>query len=68
MEIRPEHDFSKSFNFIEDGMLDSFDIVSLVVSLDQEFDISIVGTDILPQNFSNVDSITQLLIKNGAVK
>ncbi|RLD26445.1 MAG: acyl carrier protein [Bacteroidetes bacterium] len=67
-EIRPEFDFSESSNFIEEGMLDSFDIVSLVASLDEEFGISIDGTEILPENFSNVDSIFQLLIKNGVTE
>ena len=64
-EIRPEFDFSDSSNFIDNGMLDSFDIVTLVVSLDTEFGISIDGTDILPENFSSVNNIIQLLIKNG---
>jgi len=67
-EIRPELDFSESSNFIEEGMLDSFDIVQLVVSLDEEFGISIDGLDILPENFSSVESISQLLIKNGVLK
>ncbi|WP_299164499.1 acyl carrier protein [uncultured Eudoraea sp.] len=67
-EIRPEFDFTTSSNFIEEGMLDSFDIVSLVASLDEEFGISIDGTEILPENFSNVDSIFQLLIKNGVTE
>jgi acyl carrier protein len=67
-EIRPEFDFAASTNFIEEGMLDSFDIVSLVASLDEEFGISIDGTEILPENFSDVDSIFQLLIKNGVTE
>lgn len=67
-EIRPEFDFGTSNNFIEEGMLDSFDIVSLVASLDEEFGISIDGTEILPENFTNVDSIFQLLIKNGVTE
>ncbi|MDE3743523.1 acyl carrier protein [Maribacter polysaccharolyticus] len=67
-EIRPEFDFAASSNFIEEGMLDSFDIVSLVASLDEEYGISIDGTEILPENFSNVDSIYQLLIKNGVTE
>ena len=67
-EIRPEFDFSASSNFIEEGMLDSFDIVSLVASLDEEFGISIDGTEILPENFTNIDSIFQLLIKNGVTE
>lgn len=67
-EIRPEFDFAASNNFIEEGMLDSFDIVSLVASLDEEYGISIDGTEILPENFSNVDSIYRLLIKNGVTE
>ncbi|MBD1262695.1 acyl carrier protein [Maribacter polysiphoniae] len=67
-EIRPEFDFAASNNFIEEGMLDSFDIVSLVASLDEEYGISIDGTEILPENFSNVDSIYRLLINNGVTE
>lgn len=64
-EIRPEFDFSEETDFIEQGMLDSFDIVSLVSSLDEEFGISIDGLDILPENFSSIESIIALLKKNG---
>lgn len=64
-EIRPEFDFSEETDFIEQGMLDSFDIVSLVSSLDEEFGISIDGLDILPENFSGIESIIALLKKNG---
>lgn len=64
-EIRPEFDFSVNVNFIEQGMLDSFDIVSLVSTLDEEFAISIDGLDILPENFSSIKSIIALLEKNG---
>lgn len=65
-ELRPEFDFSQEeVNFIEEGMLDSFDIVSLVDALDTEFDIVIDGVDILPENFSSIEAIANLLIKNG---
>ncbi len=67
-EVRPECDFRQSTNFIEEGLLDSFDIVSLVVSLDKEFDISIDGVDILPENFSSVESIAGLLVDKGAIQ
>jgi acyl carrier protein len=62
-EIRTEFDFSTSSNFIQDGMLDSFDIITLVTMLDEEFNISIEGTQIIPENFSSVDSICTLLLK-----
>lgn len=62
-EIRSEFDFSTSSNFIEDGMLDSFDVVTLVTMLDEEFKISIEGTQVIPDNFISVESICSLLSK-----
>ena len=64
-EIRPEFDFKSSENFILDGMLDSFDIITLVSLLDEIFNISIDGLDIIPENFENLDTIKKLIIKNG---
>ncbi len=64
-EIRPEFDFSQSKDFIADGMLDSFDVVTLVAALDKAFAISIEGTEILPENFKNVETIRTLLKKYG---
>ena len=62
-EIRPEFDFNNDANFIDNGMLDSFDVVTLVTTLDQEFGISIDGTDVLPENFCNISAIMELLTK-----
>jgi len=64
-ELRPEFDFTQSANFIDEGMLDSFDVVTLVTTLDEKFGISISGTDILPENFESVEKIEALLRKNG---
>jgi len=64
-EIRPEYDFSKDLNFIEEGMLDSLDIVTLVSGLDEIFSISIDGADIIPENFSSLELIANLLKKKG---
>ena len=65
-ELRPEFDFNQEVNFIEEGMLDSFDVVNLVNDLDATFGISIDGIDILPENFATVEAIENLLKKNGA--
>ena len=64
-ELRPEFDSSEPVNFIEEGMLDSFDIVTLVDTLDTEYDIVIDGIDIIPENFDSLDSNVRLLQKNG---
>ena len=60
-ELRPEFDFTTSEDYIEDGMLDSFDLMTLVSTLDERFAIKIDGTDILPENFMNVDAIVALV-------
>lgn len=63
--IRPEFDFTDDVNFIAEGMLDSFDLVTLVSDLDSTFGISIDGVDIVPENFMSVEAIINLLKKNG---
>ena len=63
--LRPEFDFTMDVNFIEEGILDSFDVINLVTALDSEFGISIDGTDVLPENFSSVNAVVMLLKKNG---
>ena len=63
--IRPEFDFTTSEDFIVDGMLDSFDVITLISELDQAYGISINGTDILPENLKSLATITTLLHKYG---
>ena len=64
-ELRPESDFAQSKDFINDGLLDSFDVVALVATLDEKYNISIEGTEIIPENFANLEQIAALLIKHG---
>lgn len=63
--LRPEFDFTQEgVNFIEEGMLDSFDMISLVSELDAQFGISIDGVDIVPENFGTVDDIVATIKRN----
>lgn len=60
-EIRPDTDFSASANFAEDGLLDSFDIVTLVTMIDEKYGVDVDGREIVPENFGSVDSIAALV-------
>lgn len=62
-EIRPEFDFTAYDDFIEAGMLDSFDMVTLVAAMDENYGISIDGVDIVPDNFKNLKTVEALLKK-----
>lgn len=64
-DIRPEFDFSTSSDFIADGLLDSFDVITLVSALDKNYGISIDGTEIVPENFINHKAIEILVRRNG---
>ena len=64
-ELRPEFDFVNSKDFIADGYLDSFDIVTLVSELESSYDILIDALDILPENFCSVEAIANVVKKNG---
>lgn len=65
IELRPEFDFDSSKNFIEDGYLDSFDIITLISELEEKFQISVDGLDIVPENFVSYSTISQLVEKSG---
>ena len=65
-EIRPEFDFSESHDLLADGMLDSFDVVTLVSMLDAAYGISIPGVAIVPENFRNIIAIQQLVERCAA--
>lgn len=66
-ELRPEFDFAESEDFVMDGLLDSFDIVSLTTMLEESYGITIDGLDIVPENFSSVDAIVALVDKSPKV-
>lgn len=61
--LKDDTDFENSTDFIEDGLLDSFDLVNLVSELETAFDIEIKGSDIIPENFVSVEKIMELVEK-----
>ena len=60
-DICPEVDFEKETKLISDGILASFDIVSIVAELGDEFDITIGPKDLIAENFNSLDAITALV-------
>lgn len=62
-EIRPDIDFEKEKNLIDDGILESFDIISIVADVNMNFDIEIAVEDLLPENFNSVEAMYQLITK-----
>ncbi|MBR1533215.1 MAG: acyl carrier protein [Ruminococcus sp.] len=62
-EIRPDVDFENEDSLVDGGVLDSFDIVALVGELNDEFDIEIKPSDLVPANFNSAKAINALVEK-----
>ena len=62
-EIRPDVDFKKETKLIDGGILDSFDIISIVGELNQTFDIEIEVDDLEAENFNSAEAIWALIQK-----
>lgn len=64
-EIHDDVDFEEISDFLEQGVLDSFDIMTLVELLEEHFSIEVGGKDIIPENFRNAEAIKNLVKKCG---
>ena len=51
-EIKEDVDFTTCTTLIDDGILDSFDILQIISALNEAYDISIPASEIMPQNFN----------------
>ena len=62
-ELRPDVDFASEKSLVTGGVFDSFDIISLVSQLNDEFDITIKPANLLPENFNSAEAILSLIEK-----
>lgn len=61
--LRPELEFEKETKLIDDGILDSFDLVSLIGEINDSFDVEVSFDDIEPENFNSVEAMLALIRK-----
>lgn len=59
--IREDVDYTTETSLIDDGILDSFDVVGLVSELQDEFDVEIIVDYLTPANFNSAESICDLI-------
>ena len=62
-ELHPDVDFETEDRLIDDKILDSFDIVTLVAEIDAEFDVAIPAEELIPENFNSAKALYALVEK-----
>ena len=61
-EIKEEDvDFETCTTLIDDGILDSFDILQIISTIDDEYDISIPAAEIIPANFNSAAALLEMI-------
>ncbi len=60
-ELHPEVDFETCDTLIDDKILDSFDIISIITSINSEYDVSIPAEEIVPENFNSAEALYDLI-------
>ncbi len=62
-DVRPDLDFASEKKLIDDGVLDSFDIIAIVGELNNLYGIEINVENLLPENFNSAEAIYALVCR-----
>ncbi|MCI6698056.1 MAG: acyl carrier protein [Lachnospiraceae bacterium] len=60
-DIDPDIDYENEKHLIDDGLLDSMQVLELVSTLEDEFDIEVTPTELVPANFNSADSMWKMI-------
>lgn len=60
-DLHPEVDFTSCNTLIDDKILDSFDIVSVIAEINERFDVTITAEKITPENFNSASALFALI-------
>ena len=62
-EIRPDLDFSTETLLVDDGVIDSFDIITMVTEINEAFNVNINAADLEPENFNSAAAMWELITR-----
>ena len=62
-ELHSDVDFESTEDLVDDGILDSLDIVTLVTEIDAEFGVTIPAEEIIPENFNSAKALMELITR-----
>lgn len=59
--LHPEINYETCDTLIDDNIIDSFDIVTLIAEINEEFDVAIPADEIIPENFNSAKALWQII-------
>lgn len=60
-EVKPNHNLDTVMDIIEGGYIDSFELMFLIATLNEKFDVEISIDEIIPENFNSVSAIATMV-------
>ncbi len=62
-DICPDVDFENEKSLVDDKILSSFDIISIISEISDTYDIRITPAEIIPENFNSADALWNMICK-----
>ncbi|MBQ7248304.1 MAG: acyl carrier protein [Lachnospiraceae bacterium] len=60
-DLHPEVDFDECDTLVDDKILDSFDIISLITEINSTFDVAVPAEEIIPENFNSAEALWDMI-------
>ena len=56
-------DFETCNTLVDDKIIDSFDIVTIISEVNEEYDVVIPAEEIIPENFNSAEALYELICR-----
>ena len=60
-KVKPNVDFETEDALIDDGILDSLDVITIISEVTEAFDVSVPADEIVPDNFNSAEAMMELI-------
>lgn len=60
-DLHEEYDYETCTTLIDDKLLDSLDIVTLISEIYSEFDVDVPPEEMIPENFNSMQAIYDMI-------
>lgn len=61
--VKPGVDYNNEKNLVDNGILESFDIITIISKLNDEFDIEFTVNEVIPENFNSAEALYKTVCK-----